>query len=62
MVTTKEKPIVDTEKILIKESKHTATKSTQISKDENIRRSKEQNIQKTINKRQKQVPTYHQLL
>ena len=42
MVTTKQKPIVHTQKIKRKESKHTTTEKHQITKEESKRRRKEQ--------------------
>lgn len=41
IVITKEKPIADSKKIIIQESKHTAAKSTQMTKGENNGRRKE---------------------
>ena len=37
MVTTKEEPVVDTQKITLKESKHTTIKSHQITKEDSKR-------------------------
>lgn len=45
-VTTKEKPAVDTQKIMIKESMHNATKHHQITNEVNMRGNKKQNSQK----------------
>ena len=47
MVTTKEKPIIDAHKIMIKKSKHTAPKTHQVIKDGSKIRSMEQRIYKT---------------
>lgn len=41
MVTRKEEPVVDTQKIILKESKHTTTKSHQITKEDSKRERKE---------------------
>lgn len=54
MVTTKQKPIVDTQKIMRKESKHTTKESQQITKEGSKRKRKEErnykNSQGTIPK------------
>lgn len=53
MVTTKQKPTVNTQKIKRKEYKHTTTEKYEITKEEIKKRTKEkklQNSQKTINK------------
>ena len=47
-----EKPVVDTQKIMVKEPKHTATKNRQITKEDSKRGSKEQRIYKTDNNQQ----------
>ena len=52
MLTTMQKPIVDTQKIKIKESKHTTIENYEITKEESKGRRMEQRkyIQRTINK------------
>lgn len=50
MITTKEKPVVDTQKIMIKVSKHTSTKTHQIKKEDSKTGSKEQRIYKIVRK------------
>lgn len=52
MVITKEKSIVTTQKIMIKESKHTATKSYQIRKEDSERGGEEERIYKIVRKQQ----------
>lgn len=52
MVTTKEKPVADTQKIMLKESKHTTTKCHQITKEDSKRESTEQRFCKTVRKQQ----------
>lgn len=44
MVTTKEKPVVDTQKFMIKESKNTTTESYSVTKDDSKIRSKKQRL------------------
>lgn len=46
MQTTKQKSIVDTQKIKINESKHTTTENHQISKEESRRKRKEKRTRK----------------
>lgn len=50
MITTKEKSAVDTQKIIIKESKHTAIKSHQTINEDSKRGSKVQRTYKTVRK------------
>ena len=50
MVTTKEKSVVDIQKIIIKESKNNTTKSHQIAKEGSKKGKKEQRIYKTVRK------------
>ena len=52
MVTTKQKPIIDSQKIMRKESKHNSTETHQITREESKRRRKKErrtaNSQKTM--------------
>ena len=48
MVATKEKPVVDTQKIMVKQSKHITTKGDQMTKEDSKRRSKEQRSNDTL--------------
>lgn len=50
MITTKEKSVVNIQKIMIKESQHTTTKSHQITKEDSKTGRKEQRIYKTVRK------------
>ena len=50
MVTPKQKPIVYTQKLMRKESKHTTKESHQTTKEESKRRRKEEKNYKTVRK------------